>query len=140
MLDFIKCHIICHLYHHHRHCHCHCHCQVMALFESRGWTAIINDNLISNVLLFGTVLLSLVVCVLSVILGSLMGLTLSQLVVAGLVVGVCFGSVLSSCVNSAVAMIFVCFAESQETWSFTHPTEFLLLSDTWRDHSYGLVV
>jgi len=101
---------------------------VMNLFKARGWTAIINDDLISNVLMFLS--FSIGACT-----GSI-GLLLSFLYpnafeddnggryivfFLGLLIGVLFSSIVFSVVISAVDTVVVCFAEAPLDFQTNYP-------------------
>jgi hypothetical protein len=97
----------------------------------RGWTAIINDDLISKALSCGVVALSVITMICGVLLSLLFDLYAFSSVtsdnasaaatswaklallggVIGLLVGIFVGIVLVNALDSAVAMVFVCFAE-----------------------------
>lgn len=93
-------------------------------YKFRGWNAIINDNLIANA--FSILILAL--AVLNGLVGSLVMMALSSSLqvslssgtiiagaVLGAVLGVVVGSLMVSCLDSAVCMVFVCFAEDPAT-------------------------
>lgn len=90
----------------------------------RGWNAIINDNLIANAfsiqILALAVLNALLGSVVMMLLSSSLQVTLStSAIVAGAVFGALLGGVVGSlmvsCLDSAVCMVFVCFAEDPST-------------------------
>ncbi len=94
----------------------------------RGWTAIINDNLASNALMILALSLGLITGVVggitALLLGSFSdlngasenGIPLSSvilpMIVAGFVIGLFIGVLVSSIIDSAYATVFVCLAES----------------------------
>jgi hypothetical protein len=114
--------------------------QVTNLFQRRGWDAIINDNLISNVFsifsvgmavisaLFGAFLLPTVY-----VTGGLAvtGNTVVAGVIVGFLVGLVVGLVMISCLDSAVAMVFVCFAEDPDMLRVNHLTIYENLKQSW---------
>ena len=88
----------------------------------RGWTAIINDNLISRALLCGVLALTVGNMICGVVLSFVFDLFVAKSThdmgtlaliggLVGAVAGLIVGMVLSNALDSAVAMVFVCFAE-----------------------------
>lgn len=117
---------------------------VMAMFSHRGWTAIINDQLISNALWLLVVFLS--------ILGGLIGVILSLFLAvyngklsdsdqlnavlltgffSGIMTGFIIGGLISSMLDAATAMVFVCFGEDAHTLSVNHPSTYSELHGRW---------
>jgi hypothetical protein len=119
---------------------------VMSLFEQRGWSAIINDDLISNALTLLAVFMSL--------LGGLVGLILTGFflvtdthsitgaikdqstlyIIGGIyggLVGLVVGLLIVSVIDSAVAMVYVCFAEDPMTLQVHHPETYHDLQEKW---------
>jgi uncharacterized membrane protein len=128
--------------------------KVMALFTSRGWDAILSDQLVYRVL-----------SLLSFVIGGITGLV-SVLVVnahpslmsalekgdaawmaffCGLLMGSVVSGILMSVVVSAVDTVVVCFAESpwdlcdnhpvlsqrmEQTWAATYPQEYRFISES----------
>jgi hypothetical protein len=95
--------------------------KVMQLFKDRGWTAIINDNLVSNALTFALIGITGVSALLGAFLSiffstSLRGVGISNpiamLSLVGGLMGFAVATVLISTLNSGVAMVFVCMAEN----------------------------
>lgn len=122
--------------------------QVMALFQRRGWSGIINDNLINRVLTFGTLTLGFINAIIGVIIALIISFFLSSLPTLsdtsnllysllalgaglGFLVGSAVGSVLTSVLDSAVATVFVCFAEDPMVFQRLHYEEYLALSTHW---------
>jgi len=97
--------------------------KVIQLFKSRGWTVIINDNLVSSA--FG--MLQFWIGVISGAIGAIFGkifLEATEVGAAfGFVLGILFSSILFSVVNSAVETVVVCFAESPNMLRFNHSPE-----------------
>ena len=109
---------------------------VVGLFAHRGWTALINDDLIEVVLLFSHISVGVAVMLLAFVYTHIMGLNLtdSTLVVAtGLFVGYAFGSTATRALASAAMTIFVCWAERPDVFSDAHPDLCLLLQAAWRE-------
>lgn len=106
----------------------------------RGWNAIINDNLISTVFSLLSVGLALICATLGALLFPLTcvmsGLAVDNSSIAsgaimGGVVGFIVGLVTISCLDSAVAMVFVCFAEDPSVLRENHPQTFDDLMRSW---------
>jgi len=107
---------------------------VWTLFKNRGWTAILNDSLIDDVLTLGTI----VVGVLNSAIGSAFaaGLGLSStstllLGLFGLFLGCTTCMVALKVVNSAVATVFVLFAERPDAFRESHADLFRELVQAW---------
>jgi len=87
------------------------------LFKSRGLTALINDQLVSNIFMFvsfaGAMLVGLVGYGFAQAFG-LGGGYRSLLAGLGFVVGLLVCSIVLSIVDSAVATVFVCWADAKE--------------------------
>lgn len=117
---------------------------VMQLFDQRGWATVINDDLIANALFLFAFFMAVV--------GVLVGLFLTALLVAsnsdvlagvsassvfvmggvyGGLVGLIVGSLVVGILDSAVAMVFVCFAEDSNSLQTNHPETFRDLSTKW---------
>ncbi|KAI9923287.1 hypothetical protein PsorP6_001070 [Peronosclerospora sorghi] len=95
---------------------------VMDLFKTRGWTAVINDDLTSSALSFGSLGIRVVTCSVGLQMvrmapmewfsdwgyrGSMYG----TMGVAGVMVGISMALILAHVVIAALHTIFVCFAE-----------------------------
>lgn len=114
---------------------------VMALFERRGWTTIINDDLIANVLSLSIIALSLFCAAIGYTFAFFFssyfiscGIT-SPSTFLGLIggaLGAAVGHVLVSLLHSAVSTIFVCLAEDPMALQKNHPNEFEILCYTWQ--------
>lgn len=120
-------------------------------------TAVVNDNLITRTLMFGVIFLSVLTGVLGALITYLislnspsaahfeddMNMSLSQAVFLGgllsTILGVCVSVVLTNALESAVAMVFVCFAEDPFALQNNHYDEFVHLLSAW-DHIYPEVV
>jgi len=107
---------------------------VFALFKDRGWTAIINDDLIGNVFfvlsLFGGVLCAGVV----VGIGNVLKVSTVALIfvgVVGFLLGLLMTFIVMGVVDSAVATIFVCFAEDPVALQTNHNELFNRMMGTW---------
>ncbi|GLE04996.1 hypothetical protein PINS_up013980 [Pythium insidiosum] len=121
----------------------------MRVFRDRGWSAVLNDSLVSTVLSVG----SLVVGAISGAIGSAwvymtMKCTVEEfqkhpeqcetfnVVVLTFLscsaVGYAMCALVSSVLESIVATIYVCFAEDPAALQQTHPEEHARLVDSWR--------
>lgn len=121
----------------------------MRVFRDRGWSSIINDTLISNVLTVG----ALVVGATSGAIGSAwvfmtMECTAEEIekhpgkcetfnvvvltFVACAAIGYAMCAIVSSVLESIVSTIFVCFAEDPVALQQAHPEEHRRLVDAWR--------
>lgn len=104
--------------------------RAMYLFKTRGWEAIINDNLISNALGVGRLAVAIVTMIFSVILSPWFADGLEEggienpvvwLAVSGLILGFVVGGLLSNLIEGAVAAVFVYFAEDPIILQENHP-------------------
>ena len=95
---------------------------VMDLFKTRGWTAIINDDLTSGALSFGALGVGVVMCCVGLLmvrfspvewftaLGSSTSVYATMAIV-GFMVGISVAMTLAHVVIAALHTVFVCFAE-----------------------------
>lgn len=114
---------------------------VITLFQNKGWTTIISDNLADNVLF----MISMVIGFITGLVGYLIA-SLDQNIFAdygfesagstgfmfGLLVGFVFSSILMSVVVSAVSTVIVCFAESPREFETNHPQLSMEMRNAWR--------
>ena len=114
---------------------------VMTLFQQKGWTVIITDDLANNVLF----LMSLVVGLLTGIVGWILNSTVPALLynmdlagspaacsfLIGFIVGFGFCSIVMSVVGSAVNTVIVCFAESPAEFETNHPALSAKMRGAW---------
>ncbi|KAF1318634.1 Pns1-like protein, partial [Globisporangium splendens] len=114
---------------------------VFDLFASKGWTAITNDSLIVNVLLFGKIAIGF--------LGGAAGLAAVAygnpqwtvnvsnpevaLGLSGFLVGYSIANVIMTVIDGAVATVFILFAEDPHSLVFSHPEAHEHLHATWRE-------
>lgn len=106
---------------------------VINLFKSRGWTTIITDNLISNVL----AMVSIGVGVITGLIGALFANAKNmELEVGGFAVGFFFGftltQVLMGIVGSAVNAVIVCYAEDPAAFQANYPQLSDDMRSAWR--------
>ena len=107
---------------------------VFDLFHRLGWTAIINDSLIDDTLNWMALGCGAITATIGYLYGLSASLTGGWLVVLSLT-GFLFGwamcDVTMSVVSSAVATIFVCWAEAPAAFMQVHPDEAKMLNDAW---------
>lgn len=114
---------------------------VIGLFQNKGWSVIITDDLTDNVLFMVNVGIGLIT--------GLVGLLISQMdqnifadlnienpggagFIAGLIVGFVMSSILLNVVSSAVNTVIVCFAESPQEFDVNHPQLSMEMRNAWR--------
>jgi len=107
---------------------------VVTLFKTRGWTTIITDNLISNVL----TMVSIGVGVLTGLIGALVAnVNNMELEIGGFALGFFFGftltQVLMGVVGSAVNAVIVCYAEDPAVFQTNYPQLSDAMRSTWRE-------
>lgn len=102
--------------------------KVMALFRERGWTVVINDNLIRNAL-------GLMSFVIALLCGAapMLFLQSADVVIffSGFVVGLLLSTTVMSVIDSAVSTIIVCFAEAPEEFEQNHNTHSRNMREAW---------
>lgn len=107
--------------------------KVMTLFKERGWTVIINDNLISNALglmCFVVALLSGLVPFIFVASDESGGIK-AAVVGIGFFVALLLSMTIMNIVDSAVTTILVCFAEAPEAFEANHSTHCRDMKEAW---------
>jgi len=112
---------------------------VTDLFQSRGWTTIVTDDLVSNAL-------SLVILVDGLITG-LLGLALTQIdswfvddkdveisgFLIAFIIGIVISGIMLGVVESAVNSVIVLFAEAPNEFSANHPDLYNEMTNAWRE-------
>ena len=108
---------------------------VTELFMKKGWTAIINDNLIRQILQIAVFAFAVLVALLGAlisVLGNVLwfrSLALQPCLISGVVVGFVVGlvvsTILAQCLETSVAMVFVCFADNAEALKHHHRIEYV---------------
>lgn len=109
--------------------------QVTTLLKQRGWSVIVNDQLVSRSLSMMSTLIGVVTGVIGVMVGFFflgpLGSAYSFFV--GLILGMLSCNILFGVVTSAVNTIVVCFAESPNQLRLNHPPElYQKLTQAWR--------
>jgi len=116
---------------------------VIQLFQQKGWTVVITDNLTEWALF----MMSVVVGAVTGIIGLLASVANPNLLAdlgednasfaaaffASFLVGVVFSSILMSVVQSAVNTVIVCFAESPAEFERNHPVLSSEMRSKWRE-------
>ncbi|RHY32985.1 hypothetical protein DYB32_002007 [Aphanomyces invadans] len=117
---------------------------VMQLFDSRGWTAVINDDLSSTALSIGAFGVGVLTCVVGLVVAKFApadwvagfgGDDTTRYVifgVLGFIAGVSMAMILANLVITALHTIFVCFAEDPVSFQRSHPEHYNELILTWR--------
>jgi hypothetical protein len=114
----------------------------MELFTRRGWTAIINDDLVSNALMMGNVGMALGVASCGAVLGvgfesgafgGLGDVTNASLTlgIAGFIIGLAVSIIMTNILTSAVASVFVYLAEDPMALRRNHAAVYEELISTW---------
>lgn len=104
------------------------------LFSKRGWSAIINDQLIENALAMSCLVVAVLCALGGVIIGGLLGMThvlMALLATVGLFTGYSMASVTAGVVSSAIATVYVCFAEDHQALAQSHPPLWRQLMASW---------
>lgn len=114
---------------------------VITLFQNKGWTTIITDDLAENVLFMMSVVLGLLTGLVGLIMANLdqnlfadLGVenTASVGFFVGFLIGFVLASILMSVVASAVNTVIVCFAEAPNEFEVNHPQLSMEMRNAWR--------
>lgn len=114
---------------------------VITLFQNKGWTTIITDDLVDNVLFMVSVAIGLASGLVGLIIAEIEKASFQALgyenpgmvgFIIGLVVGFMLGSILMSVVGSAVNTVIVCFAEAPNEFAVNHPVLSTEMRTAWR--------
>lgn len=110
------------------------------LFDKRGWTTIVSDDLIPNVLVMTALCIGGVTGCFGYFLAGLDGLHVTSLkepgmvsFVVGVAVGVALTAVLFGIISSSVNAIIVCFAANPVDFERNHPTMSREMRSAWRE-------
>lgn len=101
--------------------------EVINLFQQRGWTAIITDDLVDNVLWMMSLAIGLVVGLLALFIGadplSNAGVDNAGMIAfgVGFLMGYLFGSIGLGVVASATNTVIVCYCEAPAEFQSNHP-------------------
>ncbi|KDO30255.1 hypothetical protein SPRG_19806 [Saprolegnia parasitica CBS 223.65] len=106
----------------------------MQLFHARGFTALLNDELISSALAFSAFVVALICSGVGVAVCAIDTQATATLVLVGLgsfFMALAVALVVLSTIDGAVATVYVCFAEHPEALGQSHPELFQLLMRGW---------
>jgi hypothetical protein len=111
---------------------------VFQLFNQRGWDAIINDDLIGNVLSFAALGIGLVCAGIGGAIGEATDVVTFEnttlfLAVLGFIVGAGVAITPLAVIDSSVATVFVCFAEDPAAFMQSHPDLYHPLVTEWHN-------
>ncbi|GMI45134.1 hypothetical protein TrCOL_g588 [Triparma columacea] len=108
---------------------------VFDLFKKLGWTTIINDDLIETALSFGCVGTGFLTALVGWLFGHAIGVDSQYLLfmfIGGFISGFSMAQITLNVISSAVATVFVCFAENPASLGQIHPQESATLIGAWR--------
>ncbi|KAI9912297.1 hypothetical protein PsorP6_009821 [Peronosclerospora sorghi] len=108
---------------------------VMDLFKTRGWTAVINDDLTSSALSFGALGIGVVTCCVGLLMVRMAPMdwfsewgsrasVYGTMAVVGFMVGMSMALILAHVIIAALHTIFVCFAEDPVAFNRNHQREY----------------
>ena len=113
----------------------------MTLFQSKGWTTIITDDLVENVLFMMNIVLGLITGVIGLLMTTMDDNLFANLQVentasvgflVAFLIGFVLSSILMSVVSSAVNTVIVCFAEAPREFEVNHNQLSLEMREAWR--------
>jgi hypothetical protein len=111
------------------------------LFEKRGWTTIVSDDLISNVLFLTSLVIGGITGCFAHVIGQFEGLAVTPAgddpglasFAVGLVIGWVLASVACATITSSVNAVLVCFASSPVDFEENHPDLSHEMRSAWRE-------
>ncbi|KAG7354170.1 plasma-membrane choline transporter family protein [Nitzschia inconspicua] len=114
--------------------------KVLELFEARGWTTIINDNLIHRCLVLVAVVIGAITGFVGMLLAKATGWATAAvgensdgtIIFICFIVGVSMAIILMGVVLSAVDTIIVSFAEAPSEFETNHPALYQNMVEKWR--------
>lgn len=121
---------------------------VMQLFEHKGWTAIVSDDLADNVLFMMSVAIGLASGLVGIVLGFMDASLFAELgfdhaagpaFVIGFLSGFLFATIIMSVVGSGVNTVIVCYAEDPAAFQRNHPQLSAEMRAAWVQAWPGLV-
>jgi Plasma-membrane choline transporter len=121
---------------------------VVQLFENKGWTAIVADDLADNVLLMMTFAIGCASGLVGLVVGFFNSSMFTDLgydhaaapsFLIGFFAGFLFSSIIMSVVGSGVNTVIVCFAEDPAAFQMNHPQLSSEMRATWTQAWPGLV-
>jgi len=113
---------------------------VSSLFLQRGWTAIVNDDIVDTILFLGQIIIAVVSSLVGYAYSIQVGCNLTnlyQITMLGFLAGYLFAVVTLKCISSAVATVYVSFAEAPDSLERYHPEHYHELRGAW-NCIYGL--
>jgi len=113
---------------------------VWTLFKERGLTVIVNDDLLDNVFLLGCILVGVISCGIAYGYGKGAGMdgpNTGAMAFIGFFIGFVLCLLTMTTVSSAVATVFVCFAEDPAPFAQYHPDLHTQLVTTWQQFYPG---
>ena len=121
---------------------------VVQLFENKGWTAIIADDLADNVLFMMSVAIGLSSGLVGMVIGFMDSGMFVNLgfdhaagpaFVIGFLAGFLFATIIMSVVGSGVNTVIVCYAEDPAAFQMNHPQLSAEMSAAWVQAWPGLL-
>ena len=113
--------------------------EVIRLFKERGWTAIVNDNLIGPALTIACFAPALISALVGSALTGLFAVNDPNAVVYAIIggvlsffIGLFMASLMTEIINSSVKTVFVCFAMNPAALYTTHPQSFQEIVSAWQ--------
>ena len=107
---------------------------VVKMFSERGWTALVNDDIVDAVLALGNVIGGVLMMYVAYGYAQGVGLSGTNVTVTtllGLFSGYLLFQIAVKVISSAVATVYVCFAERPDVFEATHPALHRELQDAW---------
>jgi hypothetical protein len=115
-------------------------CLATDLFEKRGWTTIVSDDLVPNILLMTSLVLGGMTGCFGHLLEWITTARLSSLdepglvsFVIGTIIGIVMSSVLFGLIHSSVNTVLVCFASEPVDFQTNHPELSDEMRESWRE-------
>lgn len=110
------------------------------LFAKRGWTTIVSDDLVPNVLFLTSLVMGGVTGCFAHIVASVYDLSITSLnghegsiFILGTLIGLVLNSIVFSVVNSSMNTVLVCFASSPVDFERNHPELSSEMRSAWRE-------
>ena len=116
---------------------------VAALFERRGFDALVNDSIVDSALALAGALVGVLTALVAALLAAAAGHSggvVALVALVALIAGFYVCSVAVGVVSAGVATVYVCFAEDPAALAATHPAEHDALVEAWRVKYPDLVV
>lgn len=111
--------------------------EVSALFQERGWSALVNDNLADRVLALSCVGIA---CVTGLVGGGVAAseadnssTSIRSSALLSFVVGLWMARTVTGVLTSSVRTIFVCFARAPTALANNHPAIFMKMCEAWQE-------